>query len=217
MRALSVIVLAALTVAAGCQTVPFAGEVGSGTARTEQRTVGGFDSIRVAAAVVATVSIGSPASVTVTADDNLLDNVTTRVVGSRLEIGATGSFQARTQVRATVVVPTISALEATSAGRIDVADLELDALRVAADSAGRVNVAGRVATLDAHAGSAGELELGGTDVTDATVVLDSSAHAWLSVSGKVGGSVTTSAVLTLVRRPATVEVSASLSGRVEGG
>ena len=214
MRTVAAGLLAALVIVSCQSTATFPGQVGSGTRAVEERAPGSFQEIRVEAAVNASVTIGSKYSVRVAADDNLLDNVITTVDGPRLEIAIRGGVQTRTPVEVTVVLPTLTAVEATSAGRVEVSGIEADRLAVAGDSAGSAVVTGRVDALDVHAGSAARLDLRGVEAGRADVQLDSSAHVWLNVAGDVRGSVTSAAVLTLAGEAENVGVSTSTAGRV---
>ena len=189
-------------------------EIGSGNAATETREVGAFDRLDVSAAIQATVMVGTPASVTVIADDNLLDNVVTTVSGTRLTVGMSGSISTRTTVRVDIVAPSLTAIHAGSAATVEVQGLTADQLRLEADSAGRIIAAGTAPTIDLRAGSAGELRLDDLSVDRATVSIDSAGHAWLNAAQEVTGSVTSAGTLTLVVKPVTVNVETDLTGNV---
>lgn len=79
---MSIALAAVLVMAAAC------GVAGSGNLVTEQRDVGSFDSIDVSAGidVVLTVDAGANPSVTVTYDDDVIDDVETQVIGTTLNI-----------------------------------------------------------------------------------------------------------------------------------
>jgi len=190
-------------------------EAGSGRVATETRAVGSFDRLDVAAAIHATVTVGGPASVKVTADDNLLDNVTTSVIGDRLSVSMSGAINTRNGVAVEIEVPSLSSIHAGSAATIDVTGLSADELRLEADSAGRITAAGTAPTVDVRAGSAGVLDLGDLAVDHATVSIDSAGHAWLDAAQQVKGSVTSAGTLTLVNAPASVDVTTDLTGHVE--
>jgi len=209
--AMAVIAAVAL---AGCQAGLAPGEVGSGTSATEERAVAGFSAVRVSAAAIVEISIGALVAVRVTADDNLLDNVRTQVVGERLDVGLTGGVQTRTPILVTVTMPSLTAIEASSAGQARVAGLAGGTLTVGGDSSGRIEVTGVVEDLDVRAGSAARLELAGLEATRADVQLDSAAVARLHVLDSVGGSVSSAAVLMLAGAPDTVDVSTSSAGVV---
>jgi len=200
---------------AGCTTVTVGnGEVGSGTPRTEERAIGAVTEIRATASVVAHVTIGEPASLRVTADDNLLDNVTTRVTGGRLELGIQGSITSHSPITVTIVVPAIEAASATASARVELTNVHGDAVRLHADSSGSIKVAGEVADLDAVGSSAGRLELGDLSSTRASVRLDSAAQAWIRAAERISGDVSSAAVLTVLGDPGSVDVTTSSAGEI---
>src|SRR3954463_10044839 len=186
-------------------------EFGSGNVATETREAGGFEQLDVSSAVHATVTIGQPRRVSVTADDNLLDNVITTVTGDRLSIGMSGAVASTGNVvQVEITVPSLSAIHAGSAGAIEVEGLAADQLRLEVDSAGVITASGTAPTLDLRAGRAGELQLRDLAVDHATVSIDSAGHAWLHAAQQVTGSVSSAGTLTLIGEPATVDVSTDL-------
>ena len=214
MRRSLVLAAAGVILLTGCRTINVAGEVGSGTPRSEDRSISGATEVHATASVVTRVTIGEPASVRVTADDNLLDNVTTRVVGSRLEIGIHGGVSTRTPVTVTVVLPAVEAASATASARVELMDVTSDALDVRADASGVVMVTGQTGELHATATSAGRLELGQLSATRAEVRLDSAATAWVLAVDRITGDVSTAAVLTVIGDPGSVDVTTNTAGRV---
>ena len=191
--------------------------IGSGNAATETREVGAFDRLDVSAAIQATVRVGTPASVTVIADDNLLDNVVTTVSGTRLTVGMSGSISARTTVRVDIVAPSLTAsIAGSAAATVDVQGLTADqpATGGRIPRPGGPSPAGTAPTIDLRAGSAGELRLDDLSVDRATVSIDSAGHAWLNAAQEVTGSVTSAGTLTLVVKPVTVNVETDLTGNV---
>jgi hypothetical protein len=221
MRRITRVAVAALVIPVavafmGCRAGSFgsAGEVGSGNVASETREVGDFHRLDVESAIHATVVVGGTTSVKVTADDNLLDNVTTSVSGDRLSVAMSGSTNTRNGVDVEIVVPSLSAVHAGSAAIVEVTGLAADELRLEADSAGRITAAGSAPTIDLRAGSAAVVELGDLAVARASVSIDSAAHAWLHASDHVTGSVTSAGLLTLVGKPVTIDVSTDLTGHV---
>jgi hypothetical protein len=216
MRGWLALAVAGAIVGAGCQTITITnGEVGSGKLKSEDRAVTSITEIQTTASVITRVTIGAPASLRVTADDNLLDNVSTRVSGTRLEIAIRGSVQTRNPVVVELVVPELAAGAATASARLELAAVDSASLRLTAESSGVVTVSGRVAELDARGTSSGRLELRDLESSRATVRLDSSAQAWVRAAERITGDVSSSAVLTVLGDPGSVDVTTSSSGRIE--
>jgi hypothetical protein len=83
---------------------------GSGLAKTEVRTLAPFDRIDVAGAFEVTLVNGSAHKVTIEADDNLLDAVSTDVFDNELKISSLRSFVSRSAMKVTVEGPQLKGL-----------------------------------------------------------------------------------------------------------
>jgi Putative auto-transporter adhesin, head GIN domain len=202
--------LAACQLATGGDTM-----VGSGTPATQERNTGSFTSLHVGSAIQAQITIGSPVSVGVTADDNLVDRVNTTVARDTLEVAwVSGSVSTRTPVRVTITVPALSGIDVDSAASVTVDGLDASAFTVRAASAGRVTVTGTAISLDLTGDSGAAADLSALAVQTAQVDLASAATAQVKATGRVSGSVKEAAALILIGKPATVEVSAQTAGTI---
>jgi hypothetical protein len=211
------LLVAAAVLVLGCQEFANgtpATELGSGTPASEDRDVEGFERISVSAAIRVEIRFGSPVGVHVTADDNLLDNLATRVAGDRLEIGIDGSVQMETPMLVEITVPGLTALDAASTSTLRATGFAGDELHVRSESSATVEVDGTVGSLDVVGTSAGIARLGELRATTASIELDSAAHAWVRATDSVGGSVSSAAVLSLVEAPDDVAVETDSAGQV---
>ena len=207
--------LTALTLG-GCSAVEdlSGATVGSGTAATQERTVGTFDAVRSSASIQVDITVGPAGSVQVRADDNLLSNLVTEVQGSTLSVSWTGSVSQRSPAVVTVTMPELTSLEAESSSEITATGVSAASLMVAASSSARITASGTADGLDLGAASSAEVDLSGLVAQQATVDLSSSARATVHVVGPVSGGVASSATLVLVGQPASVNVATSSSGTV---
>jgi hypothetical protein len=212
-----VVALAALPlVLAGCRFATGSGTiVGSGTPATQQRATGSFSSVRVGTAIQAQVTIGSPISVSVTADDNLVSRVHTTVGGDTLDVAfESGSVSTKTPVVVVIRVPTLNGIEVGSAASVTVDGLSASDLTVHADSAGRLTASGSATNLTLTGASGAAVDLSGLAVRSAHVDLGSAATAQVKAADRVSGAVKEAATLILIGKPATVEVSAQSAGTI---
>lgn len=76
--------LVAAAIVAGCTEAVIDG---SGNVVTESRDVSGFDAVALGGTGVLTITVGQEETLTVTADDNLLEHIETKVEDGRLLIG----------------------------------------------------------------------------------------------------------------------------------
>jgi hypothetical protein len=102
----------------GCNIVIGPSLRGSGVAKTESRDVGQFSEIEVGNAIQLDVTVGEPAEITVTADDNILPLVKTIVDGDRLTIYVDASFSTDLGVQVKASTPELTVLEGSGASRI---------------------------------------------------------------------------------------------------
>ncbi|HTT13698.1 MAG TPA: head GIN domain-containing protein [Burkholderiaceae bacterium] len=91
---------------------------GSGIAKTEQRTLAPFDRVDVAGAFDVTLVDGPVYKITVEADNDLLDAISSDVVDNELRISSLRSFVSRTSMKATVESPPIRALNVSGNAKV---------------------------------------------------------------------------------------------------
>ncbi|MDH5265248.1 MAG: DUF2807 domain-containing protein [Betaproteobacteria bacterium] len=188
--------------------------VASGKVASESRPVGDFTGIALSLPGKVEVVQGSPASVTVEADDNLLPEIETVVEASRLRIRfhRNLSVMGRSTLRVKVTAPNIESLAVAGSGDISagkiagaalsisvggsgdvsVADVQVEALRVAIAGSGDVKAAGRATDLAAKIAGSGDLGAGRLEAKRATVSVAGSGDATLwareSLEVSVAGS-----------------------------
>lgn len=213
-----VILLAAVTGACGSRAVYQAGSspqvVGSGTVVSEERTVEDFSVVGVSSVIQAEVPIGSPLSVRVSADDNILPLVKSSASSGRLLVGISGSMRTSNPIKVTIVTPDLSAVIASASAVVRVASLATDRLQVRGDGAADIRVSGSADVLMLHLAGASKATLTDLAVTSATVDLQASSRADITVSGSVAGSVATASLLTVGGNP-TMTVTTTTAGEVK--
>jgi hypothetical protein len=143
---------------------------GSGHAVTERRTVPSFTALDLAGTNAVVVRVGSPRSVAVTADDNLLDHVTTTVRSGRLVIGDAGSFTTVAPMHVAVSVPSLDTVELSGTGSVTVRGGAVRRLDVTLSGTGRIDLHD-LTVRDARValGGTGDVRVHATGVLDATL------------------------------------------------
>jgi len=210
-----IVAIVSLLIASACSLSTSTTTVnGSGRAVTEQRNVDGFTSVHVSSAINATVMVGPDVTVTVTADDNLLDNVATSVFLGRLDVSMTGSSSVRTPVSVAITVPVLDTVQASSAASVTVTGVNTSTLTVAAESSGSIVARGNASAVNVTAQSNGSADLGNVPAQNATVQLDSAGRATVNAQISVSGSVDSAGRLTIEGDPQAVRVSTDSGGQV---
>ena len=109
---------------------------GTGTARTEARAVGRFSKLSAGGAIHLTITVGGATAVTVTADDNVVPLIRTRVQADRLIIDSADGYTSRTPIEVVVTTPRLTALGLSGATTAEARGLTGDrfALDLSGDS-----------------------------------------------------------------------------------
>lgn len=115
---------------------------GSGNLVTEQPVVSGFDQIEFGGVGRMTIRQGDSESLTIEADDNLIDHIVTRVVGDRLiiEMEKNINFGGMTRINYDLVVKDLSRLTLSGFGDIDVDGLNTDKLTILLSGSGNLTM-----------------------------------------------------------------------------
>ena len=134
--------------------VDLGGVSGSGTVKTEARTVPAFHAVDAAGALEVDVAIGGAQKVEVTADDNLLAKVKTEVEGGTLRLWTEGMSSPTKAIKVTVAAPAVDAVSASGATKVDVKGVKGDAFTAKATGADTMTIAGEVGKATLHADGA---------------------------------------------------------------
>jgi hypothetical protein len=190
---------------------------GSGTPASQTRVLSAFHRVELAGASNVVVSAGARQSVVVSADDNLLDRVTTRVGSGTLVIGSIGSFETRVPMSVRVTVPTLDAVTLSGSGMVAAEGIDAAALRMTLSGSGLLRASGTVDHLDVVLGGSGDAELGGLQARDARAVVTGSGRIVVYVTGALDASVPGSGAVLYRGSPAHVTTMVTGSGAVVPG
>jgi hypothetical protein len=146
--------------------------VGSGDSETQPRNVGEFTKVESSGAVDLRIEIGSPSEFTVTADDNVIDLVTTEVDDGTLRIDLPGKLTAKTPVSIEATIGSLEELRADGSGSIDIEDLDGGDLRFEVDGTARLSADGRADALVLELSGSVSADLEDLEVERAEVTLE---------------------------------------------
>jgi hypothetical protein len=210
-----------------CQS---SGVQGDGHSLSERRTVTTFSSIEANTAIDVQVTRGDSLSVVVTADENLVPLITTRLAGSTLVIGQTEDVVPNTASLVTISVANLDVAKLDGSGSMTVsgfrgsdiqlfasgsgnltAGLQTTTLEVTSSGSGDVALSGDTSGLTLSATGSGSVDANSLVVHDARVDLDGSGNASLVVGGSSALSVSGSGSISaeLDKGPANLAVSGS--------
>lgn len=134
------------------------GVQGSGNAKTETRSVSGFEKINANGAVNMEIAVGKDFSVTVEADDNILEHIKTETNGDTLRIYSEGRLSTKTKINVKISMPELSAMDINGASTAIVSNANSDSLELKANGASKIKIDGQVKDLDANANGASTID-----------------------------------------------------------
>lgn len=116
--------------------------VGSGQVATETRAVAGFDAIALRGSITLVLRQGGREGLELSADDNLLPLVETRVVGRTLEIGPVSGtgWRSRNDIRVTVDLLQLRSISLSGSGDVVAEALKTGTLKVVLEGSGDVRL-----------------------------------------------------------------------------
>ncbi len=212
--------LAALT---GCgpglpaQATQAAPVVGTGELTTEDRTDADFQHLSVGGGLRVIVRAGSPASVTLSTQANLLPLVVTQVTDGQLIVNvAPPGISSREPVTLTVVVPDLRSIT-LSGGAVGTLDASTTELAIDVSGGAQLDATGRVGRLRLMASSGAQARLSGFVADSATVAMSGGSRAELNVVNDVSGTAGGGANLQLSQPPASMTVTTSGGAIIQGG
>ena len=101
---------------------------------TENRDVSGFSEVSLRGSGTVRIQVTGTESLTVEAEDNLLEHLTTEVVGGRLELGSSRSISPTEEIIYTVTAATLEAVTISGSGGTEV--LAVNGARLSTDITG---------------------------------------------------------------------------------
>jgi hypothetical protein len=191
---------------------------GSGVAATQTRSLPAFRALDLTGANNVIVRVGTTRSVTVHADSNLLDRVTTTVRAGRLIVGTTpGSLNAKAPMFVTVTVPSLDAITLQGAGNINVVGINSRSLTVTLPGAGTIHATGATSHLAVTIGGMGTALLGNLIARDANAAVSGDGSITLTATRGLSASISGSGTILYGGHPQRVTKTVTGSGSIIGG
>lgn len=196
------------------QSTPVQGE---GAIDSVDRTTAGFSHVSIGAGMHVTVRTGSELKVTLAAQSNLLQLITTDVRDGQLivEVASPGMSSTR-PISLTIHVPVLASIT-LSAGASGTLEMEGGSLVVDVSAGATIKGIGEVDSLKLTVSSGATAQLGEIRAASATVMLTGGSSAELHVTGAVTGTADGGSTLRLTEPPDSVDVKTSGGASVLGG
>jgi hypothetical protein len=156
--------------------------------------------------------------VTVHADDNLLDRVTTEVRSGSLVVGETsGSFTAKAPMRVEVTVPSLDKIGLSGSGIVTVSGIAGKRFEIDIPGSGIVRAAGSTERLAVSVAGSGDAELYELTARDVRATVQGSGRVAVTATNSLDASIPGSGAVTYAGSPARVTTHVTGSGAVVPG
>jgi hypothetical protein len=219
LTAFGALVAAARILALGAGTFSFRSDhAASGVAATQARSLPAFTSLDLAGASNVLIRVGSPQSVVVHADRDLLERVTTRVRSGTLVIAtAPGKFDAKTPTYVTVSVPSLGAVELEGAGNVTATGIDARRFTVSLPGSGNIEASGSAEKLDVTLGGEGTAVLRGLIARDADAELSGDGTIMLTATRSLIASLSGTGTMSYGGDPQQVTRHITGTGTISAG
>ena len=191
------------------------GQKGSGNLETEERSVEPFTAIDMSIGADVIITIGSPQKLSVTIDDNLLDNIKTRVRGKTLEIEARGSFSSRKNCVIEITVPSLEEIDISGSGEITLNNLDAKEFTFDMSGSGSFEASGKVEQLFIELSGSGKIDTRDLIAQDVEVDISGSGSAVVYAANSLDGDITGSGEIKYVNEPEHVSTRVTGSGSID--
>jgi hypothetical protein len=184
--------------------------------RGEARDVRDFQEVSLEGVGTLVIEQGETESLTIEAEPKVLQRIETEVRNGRLTIRPDRSFKTRERITYFLTITQLSGIELAGAGRVEVAQLSTDHLRVNGNGAGAVAIDSLTAnTLDVTASGNVQAELAGTVDSQTVAVSDAASYAAADLESRVASVTASGASQVTINVTESLDVSVSGVARVE--
>ncbi len=185
------------------------GVKGSGTSKTEQRNVTGFKRIDAGGAMNVEVDAQKDFSVSVEADDNLLQHIKTEVSGDTLKIYSEGKISPSAKLNVKISMPSIEGLNLSGASDGKITNVRADSLELKASGASEVTISGAAKNLEADASGASEIDAEGLKVEDGKIEASGASKAMVSVANNLEANASGASKISYAGEPKNLKQNSS--------
>lgn len=187
------------------------GPTGTGTLVTESRDVSGFTQIKLSGFGTLNIAQTGTESLTISAEDDVLPNLTAEVINGTLELGVKPrlSLKSLRRVTYTVTVKSLEGIQLSGAGTIHATDIKASALNVTISGAGDTTIAGSAQSQTVKISGAGAYNARDFQTDTADVTITGAGNARVSASQTLFATVSGAGAVTYYGMP---QVSQRITG-----
>jgi Putative auto-transporter adhesin, head GIN domain len=155
----------------------FWGVRGNGHIKQESRDISDFETLEAGGAFTIKVKVGPSPSLRISAEENLLSFIRTRVEGDKLVIDTKKSISPRKEILIEITTSKLTSVDASGANNISVTGISGEEFNADLSGAGHVNLDGEVNSFRAELSGAGSIEARYLKAKDVHVSVSGAANA----------------------------------------
>ncbi len=182
MRAIPIFLVSLCLVLTSCQRQ---GVRGSGTPKSEQRTLDKFSSVEISGTFKVTVQRGEDSHATVSTDDNLVQLVKTEVRGSKLLVYTEQDVDPRSEVLVDITTPDVSSVLASGASSVEIRKVQGEQLTLVLSGAGSMDADGSVHDISLVINGAGSVSTRNLRAANARITMTGAGKADVYATDKL--------------------------------
>lgn len=188
--------------------------VGNGQVVTQTRAIGNFTDIEARGASEVVVRVGPAPSLAITADSNIIPQLSSEIKGNKLILGSRGSYRTRHTPRIVVTVPTLDAAALSGSGNLRVEGIGGSSVALAVNGSGNLTATGRAGELAIAINGSGNADARAVGAASASVAISGSGNVTIATSGPLSGAISGSGSIRHVGQPSSISVVRNGSGAV---
>ena len=208
-------ILSVLLIILAASSCRFWGVRGSGDIEYEFREVENFSRLEIAGAFTVKVIVGEEPRLEISADDNLLKYITTRVSGDKLVIESRKSLSPRRGIKIRISTRNLESLEASGASTIDVEGIKGESFTLDVSGAGSLNLQGETKTLKADMSGAASLKARDLRAEKVKIEISGASSAKVFASEAITAEVSGVGSVDFYGDPKTVKTNVSGIGSIK--
>jgi hypothetical protein len=189
---------------------------GSGIAAVESRNVPRFTALDLAGTTEVTVTVGDERGVVVAADDNLIDLVTTQVLGETLVVDTNGRFTTKVPMTVDLTVPALDGVTLSGTGVVTVTNVKATLLTVRLSGTGAVSISGTAERLEVDLAGSGDILLQDLVARDVAATVSGFGRAEVHATSSLHAVVSGTGVIDYTGAPSAVSKKINGTGAITG-
>ena len=202
---------------AGCHITitGFDGIAGSGVSEQEDRDVADFEEISFDGAATVNVRLGDEYAFSITADDNLLELIETKVVDGELRIKPTESINPETDIVIDITMPVLKAVEVDGAADFNLKEMDGESFALEVRGAVNFTANGKLKKLDIDCKGASEMDLRDLECESVKIDVSGASSGSVFASKSIDAVVSGAGTLTVYGNPEDVNRSVNGVGEIK--